>query len=99
MAKALDYLVELGAMVLNLSERLERELEAHKAPQRPKLGFAAAVRNYGDNWRQSGFCWNGESYRGLAPDTICALGETHTADYGDYIHMKNCCLSGRIFQV
>ena len=69
------------------------------APRVKLLGFAAAVREYGDDWRQHGFGWNGESYRGLTPHTMCALGESHTPDHSDAGHMVMCTKHGRMWQV
>jgi hypothetical protein len=67
-------------------------------PPSKKLGFAAAVREYGDAWRQAGFGWNGESYRGLSPHTMIALSSC-TQDADDQHHMANCSRYGRLFQV
>lgn len=68
-------------------------------PARKKLGFAAAVREYGDNWRQEGFGWNGESYRGLSPATMIALSGDDGPDRADYYQMKRCAKHGRMFQL
>jgi hypothetical protein len=86
---------------MNLLGEVEREIERLKGTKTTpkKLGFVAAVREYGDNWRQSGFQWNGESYRGLSPATMMALDDELTPDWHDMHHMKGCSRWGRAHQV
>ena len=81
---------------MSLLSELQPFLRA-EPPAAKKLGFAAAVREYGDNWRQYGFGWNGESYRGLSPATIIALGELGP-DHDDACRMRDCTRHGRMFQ-
>lgn len=66
-----------------------------------KLGFAAAVRDHGDDWLHRGFRFNEKtgSYKGLSPHTVCALGEVHTQDFSEAQHMRMCTRHGRLFQV
>jgi len=61
-----------------LTTRIEHEVRA--PVPRKLLGFAAAVRNYGDNWIHAGFPWNGESYRGMSPATLIAMQDSRGPD-------------------
>lgn len=77
---------------MSLLGEVERALERLQQPQQPKklLGFAAAVREYGDNWIFGGFQYNGESYRGMSPATVIAMQDSRGPDDADAHHMKNC---------
>lgn len=67
--------------------------------QSKPLGFAAAVREYGDDWVHRGFAWNGESYRGLSPHTVIAMQDSRGPDDEDYYRMKRCFAHGRDYQL
>ena len=86
---------------MSLGMQVERALDELKRPQpkTKKLGFAAAVREFGDNWIHAGFQWNGESYRGLAPATVIALQDSRGPDDEDYYRMKRCFAHGRDYQL
>ncbi len=88
---------QLPNEAMHLSTRIEREVSA--APSVKKLGFAAAVREYGDDWVHNGFAWNGTSYRGMSPATIMAMQDSRGPDDEDMYRMRDCERHGRIYQV
>jgi hypothetical protein len=81
-----------------IQDAVEGWFTLREAPPSKMLGFAAAVRTYGDNWVQNGFAWTGESYRGLSPATIIAMQDSRGPDDRDMHRMRCCERWGRDYQ-
>jgi hypothetical protein len=82
-----------------IQDAVEDWFTLRDSPPSKKLGFAAAVRTFGDDWVHSGFAWTGESYRGgLSAAMIIALQDSRGPDDKDMHRMRCCERWGRDYQ-